>query len=196
MLQADQHQYQVLTKRSKKMVEFSLMFKEYFGHKIPPYIWMGVSVENAKYKGRIDDLRKVKCHTRFLSIEPLLGPVGKLNLKGIDWVIIGGESGYGFRPVKKEWIIDIIRQCRKQKVAIFFKQWGGIRPKSGGRTINGRMYDEYPEIPEVENILKEVAYNEKEFASFCKAIINKKIIKDTCLVQIPPTSKRINFKRT
>lgn len=174
MLQADHHFYQVLTKRSVKMLEFSKMFEEYFGHKIPAHIWMGVSIENADYRWRINDLRKVKCHIRFLSIEPLIGSVGKLNLKGIDWVIIGGESGYGFRPVKKEWILDIIRQCKKQKVAVFFKQWGGIRPKSGGRIINRRTYDEYPEIEKFENILKEIAYNEKEFARFCKSTIKAK----------------------
>ena len=116
----------------------------YFGHKIPEHIWMGVSVENRDYCWRINLLRKVRCSARFISFEPLIGSVGKVNLKGIDWAIIGGESGYGFRPVKKEWVTEIIRQCRKQKVKVFFKQWGGIRPKSGGRTINGRTYDEYP----------------------------------------------------
>lgn len=179
MLQADWHFYQVLTKRSDTMAIFSKLFKEYFGHDIPPHIWMGVSVENADYKYRIDDLRKVKCHTRFLSIEPLLAPVGNLNLKKIDWVIIGGESGYDFRPVRKEWILDIIKQCKKQKVAVFFKQWGGIRPKSGGRMINGRTFDEYPAIKEMDNILKEVAYNEKEFAKFCENKIKVKKAKIT-----------------
>ena len=174
MLQADMHYYQVLTKRSKIMKEFSKLFKEYFGHKIPTHIWMGVSVENEDYKFRIDDLRKTKCWIRFLSIEPLLGPVGELNLEKIDWVIIGGESGPNFRPVRKEWILDIINQCKKQKVAVFFKQWGGIRPKSGGRTINGKTYAEYPSIPEKNSILKEVEYDEKEFAKFCTAKISKK----------------------
>lgn len=174
MLKADHHFYQVLTKRSEKMLEFSKLFKEFYANKIPAHVWMGVSIENADYRWRMDDLRKVKCHTRFLSIEPLIGSVGKLNLKGIDWVIIGGESGYGFRPVKKEWIVDIIRQCKKQKVAVFFKQWGGIRPKSGGRTINRKIYNEYPKIKKFDNILKEIEYSEKEFARFCKATIKTK----------------------
>jgi len=174
MLQADWHYYQILTKRSKIMAKFSKLFQEYFGHKIPLHIWMGVSVENEDYNWRIDDLRKVKCHTRFISIEPLIGSVGKLNLKNIDWVIIGGESGFGYRPVKKEWILDIIKQCKKQKVKVFFKQWGGIRPKSGGRTINGRTFDEYPVIDKMENILKEIEYSEAEFSKFCKARIGIK----------------------
>lgn len=174
MMQADHHNYQVLTKQSNKMFEFSKLFKEYFGHKIPSYIWMGVSVENKDFKWRIDDLRKVKCETRFLSIEPLLGSVGKLDLQKIDWVIIGGESGYGYRPVKEEWILDIIKQCKKQKVAVFFKQWGGIRPKSGGRVIKSRTYDEYPSIPQARSILSEVAYDEKAFAKTYKSILAKK----------------------
>ena len=164
MLKANQHVYQILTKRPDTMADFSKFFEKYFGDIIPPHLWMGTSVENEDFKWRIDALREVKCHTRFLSIEPLLGPMGKLNLSHIDWVIIGGESGTKFRPVKEEWIMDIIKQCKKQKVAVFFKQWGGFRPKSGGRTINGKTYDQYPDIPSVDNILNEVNYDEKEFA--------------------------------
>lgn len=188
MIQANWHVYQVLTKRSHIMVQFSKLFENYFGDKIPPHVWMGVSVENEDYKWRIDDLRKVKCNTRFLSIEPLLGPVEELNLKKIDWVIIGGESGHGFRTVKKEWILDIIKQCKKQKVAVFFKQWGGIRPKSGGRVINGRTFDEYPEIKEFDNILKEIEYDEKEFAKFCSSCMIQKQ-----RVRRLPSKKIINF---
>lgn len=166
MIKADWHQYQVLTKRSKTMVEFSELFEKYFDSKIPPHIWMGVSVENADYIWRIDDLRKVKCKTRFISFEPLLGPVGKVDLTDVDWVIIGGESGIGFRPVQKEWILEIIKQCTKQKVAVFFKQWGGIRPKAGGRKINGRYYDAYPEIIENSDTLRYVHFDEKSFHEF------------------------------
>ena len=144
MLKANHHIYQVLTKRPKTMADFSFLFEDYSGGLIPPHIWMGTSVENEDYKYRIDELRDVKCNTRFLSIEPLLGPMGKINLQDIDWVIIGGESGAHFRPVKKEWILDIITQCKEQKVAVFFKQWGGFRPKSGGREIDGKTYSEYP----------------------------------------------------
>ncbi len=146
MIQADHHVYQILTKRSKRMAEFSELFFRYFGHKIPNFMWMGTSIENKSNIFRINDLRKVKCHTRFISFEPLIGSVGKLNLKGIDWAIIGGESGHHSRSVKKEWIEEIIKQCKEQDVAVFFKQWGGFRPKSGGRTINRRKYSEYPKI--------------------------------------------------
>ncbi|KAF6247511.1 hypothetical protein C6990_03385 [Nitrosopumilus sp. b3] len=174
MLKGNHHVYQVLTKRPDTMSEFSKFFENYFGDVIPSHIWMGTSVENGDSKWRIDALRQVRCHTRFLSIEPLLGSMGKLDLTDIDWVIVGGESGAKFRPVKKEWIVDIIKQCKKQKVAVFFKQWGGFRPKSGGRTLNGRTYDQYPKIIDVENILKEVEYDEKEFAKFCHLKIKSK----------------------
>lgn len=179
MIKADWHMYQILTKRSHIMIEFSELFESYFGSKIPPHIWMGVSVENEDYIWRIDELRKVQCNTRFLSIEPLIGSVGKINLKGIDWVIIGGESGYGYREIKGEWILDIIKQCEKQKVAVFFKQWGGIRPKSNGRTINRRVYNEYPKIKEIKNMLKGIEFDEKEFAELClqtKNSVTKKVI--------------------
>jgi len=174
MLKVDRHQYQVLTKRAEKMKEFSYLFEEFYGDIIPAHIWMGVSVENEESSWRIDELRKTKCRIKFLSIEPLIGEVGKLNLKHIDWVIIGGESGPRFRTVQKEWILDIINQCKRQKVAVFFKQWGGFRPKSGGRTINGKTYDQYPKITKCENILKEVAYSEKEFSDFHKRRIKLK----------------------
>jgi protein gp37 len=146
MMQANWHTYQVLTKRPTKMAEFSNLFYKYFGQEIPSHIWMGTSVENEDNVWRINELRKVKCNIRFISFEPLIGSVGELDLNGIDWAIIGGESGFGFRLVKKEWIMEIIKQCRRQGVKIFFKQWGGIRPKSGGRIINNRTYDEYPTI--------------------------------------------------
>lgn len=174
MLKGDHHVYQVLTKRPDTMADFSNFFENYFGDMIPSHIWMGTSVENADFRWRIDALRQVKCHTRFLSIEPLLGPMGKLNLTDIDWVIIGGESGHHYREVRKEWIVDIIKQCKQQKVAVFFKQWGGFRPKSGGRLLDGRTYDQYPKISKVENILKEVEYDEKEFAKFCELKIKTK----------------------
>jgi len=175
MIQVNRHIYQVLTKRSQTMVRFSQLFENYFGDKIPPHIWMGVSVENEDYVERIDDLRNVKCHTRFISFEPLIGSVGKVNLKKIDWAIIGGESGFDYREVKEEWIMDIIKQCKKQKVAVFFKQWGGIRPKSGGRTINGRTYDEYPITKKLEDVLKEVEYDEAAFTQFCLSQSKKKL---------------------
>ena len=161
MLRADQHTYQILTKRPKIMAEFSEMFGKFAGFQIPNHIWMGASVEDSRVVDRIDDLRKVRCGMRFLSIEPLIGPVGKVDLAGIDWVIIGGESGTGFRPVKEEWIREIISQCEAQDVPIFFKQWGGQRPKSGGRTINGRTYDAYPEQKPNSDREKILAYLER-----------------------------------
>jgi len=105
---------------------------------------MGVSVENQKYKNRIDLLRKTGAHVKFLSLEPLLGPLGKLDLSGIDWVIAGGESGPGARPVKIEWIRDIRDQCVEQGVAFHFKQWGGVNKKKTGRELDGRTWDEFP----------------------------------------------------
>ncbi len=174
MIKGDHHVYQVLTKRPETMSDFSQLFENYFGDIIPPHIWMGTSVENEDFKWRIDALRQVKCYTKFLSIEPLLGPMGKLDLTDIDWVIVGGESGSNFRPVHKDWIVDVVKQCKKQKVAVFFKQWGGFRPKSGGRKLNGRIYSQYPKITNIENILKEVEYDEKEFAKFSKMKIKQK----------------------
>jgi len=150
MIKANWHTYQVLTKRPTKMAEFSQLFYNYFGHEIPNHIWMGASIEDNDNVWRINELRKVKCDIRFISFEPLVDSVGRVDLEGIDWAIIGGESGYGFRPVKKEWIMEIIQQCKEQNVAVFFKQWGGVRPKSGGRTINGKTYDEYPDLKKIE----------------------------------------------
>jgi len=163
MIRADWHTYQILTKRPKKMREFSGLFSSYFGCRVPSHIWMGVSVENSDCRWRIGELRKVKCHTRFISFEPLLGPVGDLDLEGIDWAIIGGESGAGFRPVKKGWIVDVIRQCKRQNVAVFFKQWGGARPKSGGRSIDGKTFDEYPAIGKRENVLEGTGFDAGSF---------------------------------
>lgn len=174
MVKADWHQYQVLTKRPTIMTEFSDLFKRYFDCIIPPHIWMGVSVENEDYVWRIDELRKVKCQTRFISFEPLLGQVGKIDLTGIDWAIIGGESGFGFRPIQKEWIKEIIRQCKRQNVAVFFKQWGGIRPKSGGRELDGKTYDEYPKTRAQPNPLKYVNFDEKSFRKVIHGIVPRK----------------------
>ena len=166
MIQADRHDYQILTKRPKRMAEFSELFFKYFGHKIPNFMWMGTSIESRNYVSRINDLHKVKCHTRFISFEPLLDSVGKVNLRGIDWAIIGEESGHHYRPVEKKWIEEIIEQCKDQGVAVFFKQWRGFRPKAGGRTVNGSKYSEYPEIKK-RNSLKKIHFDEKAFAEIC-----------------------------
>jgi protein gp37 len=140
MNQADWHQYQVLTKRAERLEEVS--------SQLPwaPHIWMGVSVENKDYLWRIDHLRKTKAHIKFLSVEPLLGPLGKISLRGIDWVIVGGESGPGARPMEASWVKDIKDQCLRAGVAFFFKQWGGVQKKRHGRELEGRTWDEMPEL--------------------------------------------------
>jgi protein gp37 len=140
MNQADWHQYQVLTKRAERIEELSPRLSW------APHIWMGVSVENADYLWRIDHLRRSAAHVKFLSVEPLLGDLGKLNLRGIDWVIVGGESGPGARPMEPEWVMDIRDQCQRASVAFFFKQWGGVFKKKTGRNLEGRTWDEMPEL--------------------------------------------------
>lgn len=146
MIRADWHVYQVLTKRPDRMAVFSRMFKKYFGFPVPGHVWLGTSVEDNEALFRIKQLRKVECRVKFVSFEPLLEEIDAADLSHIDWAIIGGESGPGHRPVKKEWIQKLIRQCKRQDVKVFFKQWGGPRPKSGGRQIDGRTYSEYPKL--------------------------------------------------
>ena len=138
MKRAHWHQFQVLTKRAERIEELNASLKW------EPNIWMGVSVENQKYAYRIDHLRKTGAHVKFLSIEPLIGPIGKLNLRGIDWVIVGGESGPGARPMDAEWVTGIRDQCQRANVAFFFKQWGGVQKKKTGRTLEGRTWNEMP----------------------------------------------------
>jgi protein gp37 len=137
------HQYQVLTKRSERVLALN--------KKLPweQQIWMGVSVEYEKYARRIDDLRKTSAHVKFLSLEPLLGPLRKLNLRGIDWAIVGGESGPGARPIDPQWVTDIRDQCFQAGVPFFFKQWGGVQKKKRGRTLEGRTWDEMPASSEL-----------------------------------------------
>ncbi|HUM53272.1 MAG TPA: phage Gp37/Gp68 family protein [Chitinophagales bacterium] len=135
-----QHVFQVLTKRAERLLEVHKELK--WTHNI----WMGVSVENEKVVERIDYLRKTKAKVKFLSLEPLIGPLPKLNLKKIDWVIVGGESGHRPRFMNPDWVLDIQENCEKSKVAFFFKQWGGRNKKKNGRILNGRTYDEMPEI--------------------------------------------------
>jgi len=139
MKMADWHIYQILTKRPARMLAFARKQGT-----IPPHIWLGTSVELSTYKDRIEILRKVPVMTRFVSFEPLLGPLGPLNLQGISWAIVGGESGPSHRPIKAEWVREIHQQCRRQGVAFFFKQWGGVTHKSGGRLLDGREWNEYP----------------------------------------------------
>jgi len=138
MKRADWHQFQVLTKRSERLLELSPKLEW------ADNIWMGVSVENADYTFRIDQLRETGAKIKFLSVEPLLGPIPKMNLKGINWVIVGGESGPGARPLEREWVVDIKNQCVKAKVPFFFKQWGGVQKKKAGRLLDGITWDQMP----------------------------------------------------
>jgi protein gp37 len=132
------HQYQILTKRSERVLELSKKLEW------APQIWMGVSVENEKYTYRIDYLRRTDAHVKFLSLEPLLGPLRSLNLRGIDWAIVGGESGPGARAIDQVWVTEIRDQCLAANVPFFFKQWGGVQKKKTGRTLEGRTWDEMP----------------------------------------------------
>jgi protein gp37 len=146
MEKADWHIYQVLTKRSSLLRKF--VNQRYSPEKPPLHIWFGVSVENDSAISRISHLRGANAGIRFLSIEPLIGPVGKLDLERIDWVIVGGESGPGARPMDPRWVIEIRNQCVRAKVAFFFKQWGGRSPKTGGRLLEGREWNQFPtQIP-------------------------------------------------
>jgi protein gp37 len=138
MRRASWHCFQILTKRSNRLSELSPQLVW------APNIWMGVSVENQDYVPRIDHLRRTAADVKFLSLEPLLGPLHRLNLKGIDWVIVGGESGPGARPMLREWVLDIRNQCQKARIPFFFKQWGGVRKSRMGRSLDGRTWDEMP----------------------------------------------------
>ena len=138
MRRADWHQYQILTKRSERLRELSPLLEW------DDQIWMGVSVENANYAYRIDDLRRTGAAVKFLSLEPLLGSLPKLDLSGIDWVIVGGESGPGARPMDPSWAVDVRDQCLNAGVPFFFKQWGGVQKKRTGRELEGRTWDEMP----------------------------------------------------
>ena len=138
MGQAHWHTFQVLTKRAERLAALS--------NELPwtDNVWMGVSVENSDYVSRIDYLRVTGAKVKFLSVEPLLGSISSLDLRGIDWVIVGGESGPGARPIKEEWVIEIRDQCLAVKVPFFFKQWGGVRKKKAGRELQGKVWDQMP----------------------------------------------------
>lgn len=139
MSESPRHCYQILTKRADRMEEARLEF--------PPNAWMGVSVENSDYLDRIDLLRRTGASLKFISFEPLLGPLGDLDLRGIDWVIAGGESGPGARQMKEEWVVPIRDACMRIGIPFFFKQWGGVNKKAAGRVLEGRTWDERPAWP-------------------------------------------------
>jgi protein gp37 len=138
MEKANWHQFQVLTKRASRLLEYSPKLSW------PPNVWMGVSVEDKRVMDRIEDLRQTGAKIKFLSLEPLIGPLPNLKLNGIDWVIVGGESGPGAREMKEEWVVDIKDQCEREDIPFFFKQWGGTRKSKTGRKLDGRTYDEMP----------------------------------------------------
>jgi protein gp37 len=139
MADTPQHTYQILTKRSLRLRRMADKLQW------PSNVWMGVSVEEPKVLNRIDDLREVPAAVRFLSVEPLIAGIPDLKLDGIDWVIVGGESGHGHRPIEPAWVEDIRDQCLEADVPFFFKQWGGRTPKTNGRLLDGRTWDEMPE---------------------------------------------------
>lgn len=143
MREAHQHTFQILTKRSERLAEIAGNLHW------PQNVWMGVSVEDKRSVGRIDDLRKVPAALKFLSIEPLLGSLGDLNLEGIDWVIVGGESGPGARPMDSGWVTPIRDACCENGIPFFFKQWGGVWKKRSGRLLDGRTWDEAPSFQTV-----------------------------------------------
>jgi protein gp37 len=140
MNRAHWHQFQILTKRSERLAELA--------QALPwqPHMWMGVSVESHRFVHRIDHLRATPARIKFLSLEPLLGPLMDLNLNSIDWVIVGGESGPGARPINPGWVADIRDQCHKAEVPFFFKQWGGVNKKRTGRLLDGRVHNEFPRL--------------------------------------------------
>lgn len=140
MVKAHWHTFQILTKRAERLSSIA--------PDLPwsSNIWQGVSLENEKYLSRVDRLREVPASVRFLSIEPMLGPLPNLDLTGISWVIVGGESGAKFRPLKPDWVREIRDRCQASSTPFFFKQWGGRTPKAGGRLLDGREWDEFPEI--------------------------------------------------
>jgi protein gp37 len=145
MSESPWHMYQVLTKRSGRMRDLLGSGLAWAGRL--PHVWWGVSVENRKYGlPRLHDLQVVPVKVRFLSVEPLLEHLGEISLEGISWVIVGGESGHGARPMKEEWVVSILEQCRAAGVPFFFKQWGGVNKARTGRLLGGETYDEYPDI--------------------------------------------------
>lgn len=138
MRRANWHRFQILTKRAERLARLDAELEW------PANVWMGVSVETAKYASRIDELRSTRAKIRFLSLEPLLGALPNLDLRGIHWVIVGGESGPRARPIDADWVVDIRDQCRRARVPFFFKQWGGTNKKRTGRLLEGRTWDEMP----------------------------------------------------
>ena len=146
MCRTSRHQYQVLTKRSHRLLQLNSELPW------PQNVWMGVTVENADYISRIDHLRQTDAAIKFISFEPLLGPIPNIDLEGIDWVIVGGESGPGARPMLPDWAADIRDQCLAADVPFFFKQWGGVNKKKTGRILDGQTWDQMPEAVNLQEL--------------------------------------------
>jgi protein gp37 len=144
MAACPQHQFQILTKRPRRMARLIPQVTK--PHGILPNVWLGTSIESDEYTWRADWVRRTPSAIRFLSLEPLLGPLPSLNLEGLDWVIVGGESGSGHRPLDPSWVRDLRNHAASASVAFFFKQWGGRTPKAGGRELDGRTWDEMPSL--------------------------------------------------
>lgn len=138
MAETPQHSYQILSKRAERMAELSLDLPYL------PNVWLGTSIESEDYVERLDALRDTFAVVRFVSFEPLIGAVGNVDMTGIDWAIVGGESGPGARPMEQDWVEEIFTACRSAKTAFFFKQWGGVQKKKNGRILHNRTYDEFP----------------------------------------------------
>lgn len=151
MERASQHTFQILTKRPERAGELADTLPW------PRNVWMGTSVENARYTGRIDSLRQVPAVLRFLSLEPLLGPISSLSLDGIDWVIVGGESGPGARPMEAKWVLEIRDRCLEHRVPFFFKQWGGVLRSRAGRELEGEIWNQMPKLRGSSNGKRSVA---------------------------------------
>lgn len=145
MQKATWHKFQVLTKRSERMEALSRFLPW------PENVWLGVTVENNDCQNRIDALKKTPASVKFISMEPLLSSVPKMDLNGLNWIIVGGESGPGARPMKQEWVEDIRDQCHRHRIPFFFKQWSGVNKKASGRMLNGRTYDEMPVCAGIES---------------------------------------------
>lgn len=153
MVRADWHTYQILTKRSDRLCDLLKTRLRVAASK--PHIWWGVSVENKKHGiPRIDHLRSSPATVRFLSVEPLLEDLGTVDLHGINWVIVGGESGIGARPMERKWVVSIRRQCRLHGIPFFFKQWGGVHKAKAGRLLDGRTYDEMPTLEDTRKLIQ------------------------------------------
>ncbi len=149
---ADQHVFQVLTKRAERMAELAPELDW------PPNLWMGTTVESQRRVSRIDLLREIPAPVRWLSMEPLLSAVPELDLSGIDWVVVGGESGPGARPMQKEWVHQIRRACKQQDSAFFFKQWGGVSKKKTGRLLDNKLYNEMPPLPDIADPSAQISF--------------------------------------